>query len=125
MNLRLSPLLTVLSLLCFKAIAGTGSVDPSDLGSDLAVFVGLKSQVQGVLREPQASLACLNSEGVGASGVNFEEVVGNDPEGNDDEPEPLLDFLNAWWRKVTSSSSRAIHGLSRRIELELLDLLTS
>jgi len=37
----------------------------------------------------------------------------------------LLDFLNAWRKKVVPSSFRVILGLSRSIELELLDLLTS
>ena len=40
------------------------------------------------------------------------------------EPGSLLDFLNAW-RKVVASSFQVILWLSRHIELELLDLLTS
>ena len=43
----------------------------------------------------------------------------------DDEPGLLLDFLNAWRKKVVASSFRVIPGLSRHIEIELLDLLTS
>ena len=43
----------------------------------------------------------------------------------DDELRSLLDFLNARRRKVALSSPRAILGLSRHIELELLDLFTS
>ena len=42
----------------------------------------------------------------------------------DDEPGSLLDFLNAWW-KVAASSFWVIPGLSRHVELKLLDLLTS
>ena len=42
----------------------------------------------------------------------------------DDESGSLLDFLNAW-RKVTMSSFWVIPRLSRHVEVELLDLLTS
>ena len=43
----------------------------------------------------------------------------------DGESGSLLDFLNAWQKKVAASSFRVIHGLSCHIELKLLDLLTS
>ena len=43
----------------------------------------------------------------------------------DDEPGSLLDFVNAWRKKVATSSFRVIPGLSYHIELELLDLLIS
>jgi len=43
----------------------------------------------------------------------------------DDEPGSLLDSLNAWREKVIVGELRGIPGLSRPVELELLDLLTS
>jgi len=43
----------------------------------------------------------------------------------DDKLELLLDFLNAWRKKIAACLFRVIHGLSRHIKLELLDLLTS
>ena len=107
-------------------------MDPSGLASDLAVYVGLVGQVQGVLREPWVSLAHLNSDGAGPSVLKFtEEAKDSDPEGSDDEvevnlddePRSLLDFLNTYRRKVASSLSWVIPGLSCHIELELLDLL--
>ena len=83
---------------------GAGSVDPLGLASNLAIFVGLEGQVQGVLWEPRASLTRLNSDGAGPSGAKFfNEAEGSDPEGSDDggevdlddEPGSLQDFLNA------------------------------
>ena len=81
--------------------------------------------------------ARLSSDGVGPSGVKFLEEAGAKPEGSDpeggdkgvdidldDEHESLLDFLNAWQKKVIASSFKVIPGLFRHIELELLDLLT-
>ena len=77
------------------------------------------------------TLACLNSGGVGCSELKLsEEAADSDPEAGDegmnihldDEPVSLLDFLSAWCKKVVASSFRVILGLSRHIELELLDL---
>ena len=42
----------------------------------------------------------------------------------DDKPGSLLDSLNVW-REVVAGSLWGIPGLSRRVELKLLDLLTS
>ena len=82
--------------------------------------------------------ALLSFDGADPSGVKFLEEAGakpkgSDPEGGDEgvdinldeEHESLLDFLNAWQRKVAKSSFRMIPGLPRRIELELLDLFIS
>ena len=41
-----------------------------------------------------------------------------------DEPGSLLDSLNAWQEKVTAGSFWGIPGLSRCVELKLLNLLT-
>ena len=43
----------------------------------------------------------------------------------DDAPGSLLDFLNAWREKVAVGKFLGIPGLSRPVELKLLDLLTS
>jgi len=73
-------------------------------------------------------------DGAGSSRVELPKVVaGSDPvEGDkevkinlDGEPGSLLDSLNAWREKVTAGVLWGIFGLSRRVELKLLDLLTS
>ena len=43
----------------------------------------------------------------------------------DDEPKSLLDYLNAWREKVIMGELPRIPGLSRSVELKLLDFLTS
>ena len=43
----------------------------------------------------------------------------------DDEPESLLDFLNSWREKTVVGKLPGIPGLSRPVELKLLDLITS
>ena len=43
----------------------------------------------------------------------------------DDEPGLLLNSLNSWREKVTTGSFQGTFGLSRSIELKLLDLLVS
>jgi len=55
-------------------------------------------------------------------------LVGEDKEVEidlDDEPEPLLNFLNAWREKVAMRELSGIPMLSYPVELKLLDLLTS
>jgi len=79
------------------------------------------------------TLACMTPMGLALSEWKLsEEAQDSDPESGDgveinldDEPRSLLDFLNAWRKKVTTSSFRVIPELSRHIELQLLDLLTS
>ena len=82
------------------------------------------------------SRARLDSDGAGSSGMRFLDKVGVNPEGSspgddegveidlDDEPESLMDFLNARRRRVAKSLYRTLPGLPRHIELELLDFLT-
>ena len=43
----------------------------------------------------------------------------------DDEPRSLLDSLNTWWENVTVGELPESPGLSRPVELKLLDLLVS
>ena len=115
---------------------GAGS-DPLGLTSDLAASMGLGGQVLGgVLREPRVSHAQLDSDGAGSSGVRFLDDVGAKLEGStrgqrleggdrsDDEPELLLNFLNAQQRRVAKSLYQMLPGLPCRIELELLDFFT-
>ena len=96
-----------------------GLADPSHLASSV-----------GHLR----SLTYMSSDGAASSGVKFsEEAEGSAPEGRDawveidldDEPGSLLDFLNVWREKVAAGLFRGILGLSRPVEVKLLDLLVS
>jgi len=43
----------------------------------------------------------------------------------DNEPESLLDSLNAWQEKITAGSLWGISGLSHHVQFKLLDHLTS
>ena len=106
--------MNVLLPLCFKAVVDADLVDLSHLTSDSVVLVGWEGRGQrGVFRDLLGSPACMNSDGAGSSRVKLsEENEGFDPEGGDvwmeivldDEPESLLDSLNAWQEKVTAGS---------------------
>ena len=80
------------------------------------------------------SSALIGLNEVGFSGEEPpEEVKGSGPGGGDkevkidlnDEPGSLLDSLNAWREKVVVGELSGNPGLSRSVELKLLDLLTS
>ena len=80
------------------------------------------------------SLARIGFDKVGTSGEEpLEEVKGSGLWGRDkeveidlhNEPESLLDSLNAWREKVVVWELPGIPGLSRFVEFKLLNLLTS
>ena len=78
------------------------------------------------------SFAYIGFDEIGGSGEEPpEEVKGFGPVGGDkevkidmdNEPESLLDFLNAWREKVAVGDLSGIPELSLPVELKLLDLL--
>jgi len=80
------------------------------------------------------SPACIGLEEVCALGEKLpEEIRGSGPGKReaevgidlDDKPGSLLDSLNAWREKVAIGDLPGIPGLSRPVELKLLDFLTS
>ena len=80
------------------------------------------------------SPARIGFDEVGASGEESpKEVKGSGPLGRDKEVKidldddfgSLLDFLNAWREKSYRGDLPGILGLSRCVELKLLDFLTS
>ena len=77
---------------------------------------------------------CIGLEEVCASGEKLpEEIRGSAPGKReaevgidlDDKPGSLLDSLNSWREKVAIGDFLGIPGLSRPVELKLLDFLTS
>ena len=74
MNIQLLSLFECLASVVFQGHLDADLVNHSHLASDLVVSVGSKGQDQrGVLRELRMSLACINSDGTGYSGVKLSE----------------------------------------------------
>ena len=89
-----------------------GLVDPSYLASDSVASVGWEGHDQrGILRELLMSPVCMNFNVAGSSSVKLSgEDDGFDLEVRDawveihlnDEPDSLLNSLNAWREKITA-----------------------
>ena len=89
---------------------------------------------RGALRGLRMSSTHIGFEMAGSSGAEVPDEVERPDSVDgakeveidlDDEPRPFLDFLNAWRKKVATGELPRTPGLSRRIELKLLNHLTS
>ena len=79
------------------------------------------------------SPACISLKEVCASGKELLDEIKRSGPGRgeaeveiylDDEPESLLDSLNVWREKVALGELPGIPGLSRPVELKLLNFIT-
>ena len=120
--------MNVLFPLCFKIVTGAG---PTSFRSSAGLVVGsLRKSCWRLGTSP----TLLGFDEARASGEEQpEEIKGSGPQRReveveidlDDEPRSVLDSLNVWREKVIVGELPRIPGLSRPVELELLDLLTS